>query len=332
MSPTHLSHTRSGAGPLEAPRRFWGAVTLVIALVGCNPSNALKVNEPDNAQPGSLNTAAALPTLRAATLSAFQIAYSGGADEANNGHEGEINLSGLFVDELQDEETFTGRIELDARLATAGNGTLNGLFIDLEQARAIADRADAGYNKFLPNDPGHALVLNVGGFAYTLFAENYCEGVPFSTLNDNGSITYGEPLSRPEILGRAIAHFDSALAIAQAAADTDDINLARIGLGRALVDSSTSEYAAAAAAVAGVPMSYVFQIGASSNTAVENNGIWNYTFNSLDFSVSDSEGTNGLPFFSAHDPRVPVTNTGGPGFSSGNNVFLQQQLYPSQAA
>src|SRR5579862_3973690 len=138
MSPTHLSHTRSGAGPLEAPRRFWGAVTLVIALVGCNPSNALKVPEPDNAQPGTLNTAAALPTLRTAALSAFQIAFSGGADLANNGHEGQILLGGLFVDELDDEETFTSRIELDGRSATPGNGTLNSAFIDIQQARAMA--------------------------------------------------------------------------------------------------------------------------------------------------------------------------------------------------
>jgi hypothetical protein len=309
---------------------FVTAVGLVMAALACNPGNALKVAEPDNAQPGTLNSPAALPTLRASALSAFQIAYSGGADEANNGHEGEINLSGLFVDELQDEETFTSRIEIDGRAATPGNGTLNALFIDIEEARAMEDRADAAYNKFLPNDPGHALVLNLAGFTYAMFAENYCEGVPFSTLNNDGTIAYGDPLTRQQILALAISHFDSAIAIATAAADTADLNLARIGLGRALVDSN--DYAAAATAVGAVPTGYRFTIGASTNTAVENNGIWNQTFNSLDFSVSDSEGINGLPFFSASDPRVPVTNTGGPGFSSGANVFLQQDLYPTQMA
>jgi len=312
-------------------RGMMTGATLVslFAALACNPGNALKISEPDNAQPGSLNTPTALPTLRASALSAFQVAYSGGGDQANNAHEGQINLSGLFVDELDDEETFTSRIELDGRSATPGNGSLNGLFIDIQQARAMADRADGAYNKFLPNDPGHALVLNLAGFTYTMFAENYCEGVPFSTLNDNGTIDYGVPLTRAQILVRAVQHFDSALAIATAASDSDDMNLARVGLARALLDSNDD--AAAAAAAASVPTSYSFTIGASATTTIENNGIWNFTFNSLDFSVSDSEGTNGLPFFSANDPRVPVVNTGAPGFSSGTDVFLQQQLYPTQA-
>ncbi len=305
-------------------------VAVLPALLACNPSNALNVPQPDNVQPGNLDAKAALPTLRAAALSAFQIAYSGGADEANNGHEGQILGTGLFTDELQDEETFTSRIELDGRSATPGNSTLNGLFLDLQQARAMADRADAKYTRFSPAEPGHALVLNLGGFAYTLFAENYCEGVPFSTLNDDASITYGQPLTRQQMIARAVQHFDSALAIAQAASDTLDVNLADVGLARALLDSGDDADAAAAAAK--VPGSFSFTIGASTNTAVENNGIWNYTFNNLDFSVSDSEGTNGLPFFSAHDPRVPAVNTGGPGFSSGTNPFLQQQLYPTQVS
>jgi hypothetical protein len=300
-----------------------------LSATACNPGNALKVSEPDNLQPGAINSKAALPTLRNATLSAFQIAYSGGADEANSGHEGLINLTGLFTDEFQDEETFTSRIQIDGRLATPGNGTLNALFLDVAQARAMADRADTKYNEFDTGNPDHALVLSLGGLVYTFFAEDYCEGVPVSTLNDNGTITYGSSLTRPQLLTIAIQRFDSAIAIAKSVSDTGNLNLAQVGLARALLD--TNDDADAAAAVAGVPVTYQFIIGASSNSAVENNGIWNQTFNNLDFSVSDSEGGNGLPFFSANDPRVPVINTGGPGFSSGNSVFLQQQLYTGQA-
>jgi hypothetical protein len=99
-----------------------------------------------------------------------------------------------------------------------------------------------------------------------------------------------------------------------------------VGLARALLDGGDD--GAAAAAVAKVPVTFEFDIGASSNTLVETNGIWNYTIDRLDFSVSDREGVNGLPFASANDPRVPVLNTGQPGFSSGTNLFVQQLRYP----
>jgi hypothetical protein len=155
----------------------------------------------------------------------------------------------------------------------------------------------------------------------------YCEGVPVSTLNNNGSITYGQPLTREQLLQIAVGRFDSAITVAAHAGDSATLNLARVGLGRALLDSNDD--VDAANAVATVPVSFAYNIGASTNSAVENNGIWEYTFNELGFSVSDSEGINGLPFLSAADPRVPAINTGGPGVS-GIGPFIQQQIYISQ--
>jgi hypothetical protein len=312
-------------------RRLVGALLPVtVGALACDPNRALKVPEPDTILPGNITSASALPALRNATLSAFQIAYSGAADQSNFGHEGQINMTGLFTDELQDEETFTSRVAVDGRSATPGNGSLNSMFVDISTARSFADRADGKYNQFAPADTSHALVLSIGAYLYTLFAENYCEGVPASTLHDDGTITYGVPLTRHQLLDIAIQRFDSAITIATAAGNANNLSLAQIGLGRALLDSNDD--VDAAAAVAAVPIGYVYDIGASTNTSIENNGIWNYTFNNFDFSVSDSEGTNGLPFFTANDPRVPVFNTGGPGFSSGSNLFYQQLLYPLQTS
>jgi len=301
-------------------------VVPLVALGACNPTGALTIPEPDTVQPGNVNNAAALGALRDGTLSAFQIAYSGAADLGNGGHEGQINMTGLFTDELQDEETFPGRIAVDGRLAAPGNNSLMPLYVDIQAARAVADKTDAKYAQFAPSDPDHALVLSIGAFVYTLLAENYCEGVPVSSLADNGAITYGVPLTRAQLLGIATARFDSALTIAGAAGDAANANLASVGLARALLDGGDD--GAAAAAVAKVPVTFEFDIGASSNTLVETNGIWNYTIDRLDFSVSDREGVNGLPFVSANDPRVPVLNTGQPGFSSGTNLFIQQLRYP----
>ena len=102
-------------------------VALLAAVVGCNPSQALQVQEPDNVPAGSITSAAGLPSVRNAVLSAMQIAYSGGADLSNGGHEGEINISGLLSDEMEDVETFTTRIQIDGRVALPGNQTLNGI-------------------------------------------------------------------------------------------------------------------------------------------------------------------------------------------------------------
>ena len=176
------------------------------------------------------------------------------------------------------------------------------------------------------------------GYAYILFAENWCEGVPVSSINAAGVITYGVPLTRPQLLAIAIQRFDSAITIANTNGDNNNLYLAQIGLARALMDSSSTQYAAAAAAVADVPESYVYLIGASTNAAVENNGIRNYTFNNAAFSMADKEGTvtppavpNGLPFVSANDPRVPSFVTGGLG-TNDRTPMVQQQLYTTQAS
>ena len=311
----------------------------LVAGVACNPANALKIPQPDNVNAATVNSITALPALLAGTQSAFQIAYSGAGDETNGGHEGYINLTGLFTDEMESMETFPTRESIDGRVAAPSNFTLKGYFIDLASARAIADKTDGLYNQFAPDSVGHGVALAVGGYTYLLFAEAYCEGVPISTLASNGSITYGQPTTREQLLQIAVARFDSAITIATASQDSATINLARVGLGRALLDSN--DYADAATAVAAVPVSFVYDIGASTNSAVENNGIWQYTFGELGFSVSDSEGTNGLAFYdslvghpghpAAQDPRVPSVNTGGTGVDMTVGPFIQQLLYPTQS-
>jgi starch-binding outer membrane protein, SusD/RagB family len=305
-------------------------IGLFAGLVACDPGSVLRIPQPDNLNATSVNSAAALPALLAGTQSAFQIAYSGAADEGNGGHEGFINWTGLFVDEFTDFETFPTRIVVDERTASGTNASLQGFFVDMTAARAIADKTDAKYDTFAPDSVGHGVALALGGYMYVMFAEAYCEGVPVSTLNDNGTITYGLPLTRAQILQIAIQRFDSAITIATADGDANTANLAAVGLGRAQLDNNDD--ADAATAVASVPVGFVYQIGASTNSAVENNGIWAYTFNERGFSVADSEGTNGLPFISAADPRVPSINTGLPGTRAGTANFQQQQLYATQAA
>jgi hypothetical protein len=294
--------------------------------LACSPDRLLDVRDIDVLDPGTLNRREALPTLLAGTLSAFQIAYSGAGDLSNGGHEGMVNMSGLLSDEFIHAETFPDRQGVDVRSIAPGNGSVKGVFFDLSQARALADLTSERYNTFDPGTEGHSEVLSLSAFAYLLFAEHFCSGVPFSTLTDDG-VDFGQPQSRDEVLAIALAKFDSALTFATANQNDDLANLARVGRARVLLNQG--QFAQAATAASTVPTGFVYEIEGSANSARQNNGIWNYTVNFFGFSVPEREGTNGLPWRSADDPRVPWVATGEVGFD-GETPYFMQQKYPDK--
>ncbi|HSC28439.1 MAG TPA: hypothetical protein VLD67_14265, partial [Vicinamibacterales bacterium] len=311
-------------------RGGWRAMTaLMVALasVACNPDDLLDVEDIDVLDPSTLNRKEALPQLLASTLSTFQIAYSGGGDLSNGGHEGMVNMSGLLSDEYIHAETFPDRQGVDVRTITPGNGSVKGVFFDLSQARATADLTSDRYNAFDPGTAGHSEALAIGAFSYLLFAENFCSGVPFSRINDAGVVEYGDPQTREQILATALAKLDSALAFATTQQRADLANLAHVGRGRVLLN--LGNFAGAAAAVAAVPTGFTYAIESSVNSARQNNGIWNYTVNFFGFSVPEAEGGNGLPWQSAGDPRVPWEDAGAPGFD-GETPFVVQGKYPAR--
>ncbi|HEY5415521.1 MAG TPA: RagB/SusD family nutrient uptake outer membrane protein [Gemmatimonadaceae bacterium] len=302
--------------------------TLLLAAA-CNPNQALDVKDIDVVSPGQLNDKSALPTLRNGVLSTFQLAFSGGADLANGGHEGQATMSGLLGDEFLNAESFPDRISVDQRDIIPSNLSLVALFLDLSRARATADFASSQYNKLDAGADGQSEVLSLAGFSYVLFGENYCSGVPFSTIDAGGNITYGDPQTRDEVLQIAVAKFDSAITIATAQEDADLLNLARVGKARALLDLNQAD--AAATAASEVPGSFQYLVRSSSNSLRQNNGIWNYTANTFAFSVPEREGGNGLPYITANDPRLDVVVTGQLGFDRATPFNLQLK-YPDQQA
>jgi hypothetical protein len=297
----------------------------LLAGAACDPNRALDVKDVDVVSPGQLNDKTALPTLRNGVLSTFQLAFSGGADLANGGHEGQATMSGLLGDEFLNAESFPDRISVDQRDIIPSNISLVALFLDLSRARATADFASSQYNRLDAGAAGQSEVLSLSGFSYILFAENYCSGVPFSTLDANNNIVYGDPQTRDQVLQTAIAKFDSAITIATAQEEDDLLNLARVGKARALVD--LAQFANAATVASAVPASFAYLIRSSANSLRQNNGIWNYTANTFAFSVPDREGGNGLPYLSANDPRLDVVATGQRGFDRATPFNLQLK-YP----
>src|SRR5690349_11443147 len=320
MTALYLTRARGSAIPV---------LLAGLAVAACDPNRALDVKDVDVVSPGQLNDKTALPTLRNGVLSTFQLAFSGGADLANGGHEGQVTMSGLLGDEFLNAESFPDRISVDQRDIIPSNLSLVALFLDLSRARATADFASSQYNRLDAGAEGQAEVLGLAGFSYILFAENYCSGVPFSTLDANNNIVYGAPQTREQVLQAAVAKFDSAITIATAKQSADLLNLARVGKGRALLD--LGQFAQAATAVAAVPTNFQYLVRSSANSLRQNNGIWNYTANTFAFSVPDREGGNGLNYLSAADPRLEVVATGQRGFDRATPFNLQLK-YPDLQA
>jgi starch-binding outer membrane protein, SusD/RagB family len=296
------------------------AVALLLPSGACN--DPLHVSIPTIVPPGSLSDSAALGTLRAGAIGDFSIAFSGDAPDGDGGTgEGVIMYGGLLADEWLNSETFPTRIEVDARTIQVTNADVDLWYRLLHQARNSAEKTAAQYAAQLPNDGGHAEMLNLAGYTYLFFAETFCSGVPVSHLDAaTGTITYGVPLTSRQLIDTAIGRFNEALTVSATVTNATlkqaMINLASVGKARALVDSG--DFVGAAAAVSGVPTSFAYLSEHSEISTFENNGVFNgNTFNRR-YSVADREGINGFPFRSVFDPRTTwrrrLTASGKPGF------------------
>jgi len=289
------------------------AVTGMLVFTACN----LDVLTPDVVPPEATAGEGALPTLLAGAAGDFAAAYAG-VNNGNNG-EGLVLNSGLFTDEFVSADYFNTHIEVDSRDVHPSNGSNTTVTRRLFQALTSANNASARYGTSAPDDPGHARTLSLAGYVYTLIAEDYCSGVPFSTINPDGSFNYGSPLSTEQMLTAAVAKFDSAITVAQAAGDDRELYLAEIGKGRALLDAG--QFSAAAAAVAEVPDDYNFSTEHSVIDPRTENGVYALTHVSTRYTTLDQEGGNGEPYVSANDPRVQFDELGVSAFDQTTRLF-----------
>lgn len=289
------------------------AVTGLMAVTACN----LDVITPTVVPPAATAGESALPTLLAGVVGDFAVAYAG-INNGNNG-EGLVLNSGLFSDEFVSADYFSTHLEIDTRDVHPPNSSNTGVMRSLFRAWTSANAASARYAESAPNDPGHARTLSIAGYVYTLVAEDYCSGVPFSTINADGSFNYGSPLTTDQMLTAAVAKFDSAITVAQAAGDDRERFLAEIGKGRALLDAG--QFDAAAAAVADVPDDYNFSTEHSVIDPRTENGVYALTHVSSRYTTLDKEGGNGLPFISADDSRAQFDDLGLSQFDSQTEIF-----------
>ena len=297
-----------------------GIVMALVAVLLTACSSLLDVTDPDLINPGNVNNPDGAIAAYNGAIGDFAFANDGD----NGGTEGQILVTGVMTDEYFDSETFPTRIEYDSRAINENNGTLTTVFFNLQKARVAAEGAAAALQQYAPTPTARiGEMLNLAGFTYVYFAENYCSAVPFSQRQPDGSIQYGTPLSTTQILDRAIASFDAAIA---ATTDANQLAFAAVGKGRALLDKG--DYAGAATAVANVTATFKYQTFHSASTDRQKNGVFAFNNQAPNgtgrFSVADVEGTNGLNFRAAADPRV-VTVLNGKGFDNISPLYILQK-------
>jgi starch-binding outer membrane protein, SusD/RagB family len=288
-------------------RRALSAVTLAVAAgtlaTACSPTDVLEVKDPDVINPDDVQSAAGANAVRLGAIARLNAATSGGSTSPVN--EGLFMLSGLLADEWNNGDSFIARWEVDQRSVTPQNNFMTEVDRLINRARLSAVQAIELLRQFDPNGSRADLaeMYFVRAFVENAIGEHYCNGLVLSTVVD-GVEQHGTQITTKSAFDTALVHADSGLALitGSTAADVSVRNALAVIKGRILLNLNRP--ADAAVAVAGVPTSFRYQMQHSQTT--NDNAMWTYNNVARRYSVSNNEGTNGLNFATAKDPRLPV--------------------------
>jgi starch-binding outer membrane protein, SusD/RagB family len=297
------------------------ALALAATAAGCKKDSLLQVTDPDILNPGDYTTPAGATPLRVGVIADFSSAFDGSTDSF-------VTMTGNLADELLASDTFDGRLTINARRSVETNSEMEGVYRAMQRARTSATRTAGVLATTAPTplaNRGEMYML----LAYTemFLGEAWCPGVPFSSENGTG-ITYGQPLTTDQMMQAAVAHFDTALSLAETNARV--LNGSKIGKGRALMNLGKFAEAAAAVTTGGsVPLNFVLAVSHSSNST--SNGAWSgSTSGASRYRLVSNEGKNGLPFLgqtAAQDPRIDWSTSTRSGFSSQFTAQPNQAKY-----
>ncbi|AHG89757.1 RagB/SusD domain-containing protein [Gemmatirosa kalamazoonensis] len=267
-----------------------------LAFAGCTSTGEiLSVTDPDIINPTDVQSAAGANAVRLGALARLNVATSGG--------ESLFLLGGLFADEWLNGDSFIARQEIDQRVVTSENNFLRDANYALHRARVGAIQAVDLLKQFAPTAPGWqpAEMYFVQAYTEVLLAEHLCSGIVFSDVV-HGEDNYGSPMSTTDALNRALAHADSGLRLVTGTtADDNRVKYAlQVTKGRILLD--LGQYAAAAAAVTGVPTN--FQYVMRHSQATNDNQFWAFNNNARRYTLGNGDG-GGINFAAAADPRLP---------------------------
>jgi len=273
-------------------------VGLAYGLTACKPSSLIDVKPPETViDPSQVGTVTGAIQLRNSAL--LGMTYPLGSIGS-----GMLALSGLLTDELAEGGSpITGVDERRVNDPSYGAQANGGLYIALHRARIRAQVARQALQLYANDAPGaprawQGEMYALEGYTVLWFAENFCSGIPLTSVPLVGEQQMTRGFTTQELFTRAIALFDSAMVVGADSAQY--VNLARVGKGRALL--GLGEFAAADSAVRDVPTDFVYLVRFTASGDYYN--AFGY-FLGYQYRVQDHEGTNGLIW--STDPRTAIT-------------------------
>lgn len=232
-----------------------------------------------------------------------------------------IVVGAELTDEFEDATQTAARWVYDQRNVPTDNERYavndcdaEGTYIPINRARESADNVlrilNAATDDQVPSGVNReqliATLYAYAGYSRVLLGEMFCSAV-ISTLNPDGTISYGTELTPQQVFQSADSMFTLGITAAQASGNTDALNMAYIGRARARLDLGEYDQAKADAQQVTDP-GYVHYATASATTTRRSNRV---------FGESNAEGSassvgpryHHMTFDGVADPRVPSVET-----------------------
>jgi starch-binding outer membrane protein, SusD/RagB family len=270
----------------------------LLSLAACDTGELLDASTPDIIDPTDVESPAGANAVRIGALARFT--------QATTGSESLVVLGGLFADEWVNGDTFTDRHEIDQRRPQPGNSFLTTADRNLHRGRLSAAQAVGLMDLYLPSAPSwqKGEMHMIQAYLVNLAGEVYCNGLVFSDVSADGVLEYGTPITTQAAFQRALGHVDAGIATVTGTTANDNRVRNALQLTRGRILMNLDQPTQAAAAVSAVPTNYAYEMF-HSVTAFDN-ALWTWNVLSRRYSVANNEGTNGLNFATAGDPRLPV--------------------------
>jgi hypothetical protein len=297
------------------PRRalragLWVAAALVLAA--CD--SLLDVDAPSRIPADALGDPSNATLLLSGAIGDFECAF-----------QSYVVMGGIVGEELVDATQTADRWPYDRRAVDPSDRrygefacTALGVYTPLSTARWAAENALTRLQGWTDEQvAGRAVMVATAaaysGYSHLLLGEGFCSGVLLDeTLEAGGEVP------RADVLRRAVARFDQAVAGAQAAGNADILNMALVGRARAKLDLGDKAGAAADARL--VTASYAKVITASTIASRRENRVVEQNNNAQSVTIGPSYRS--LAFGGVADPRVRVTDTGR-NATDGNRIWVQ---------
>jgi len=297
--------------PIQFRRAVWTLLGIApVLFAGCQNSvtdSLLNADQPGIIDPSNVNSAAGADAIRLGaliTLRGITTAWT---------------LGGLVGDEwdITGAASITGFVDQRRGSNPFAISAFTSVLRAVASVRTSANQAIPLLNKWSPTPLANiAEMYFARGYAELQTAADFCNGIPLDDGNASPPV-YTMPLTNAQIYDVAAASFDTAMS-KSTGTDAASVNInraARIGKARALVGNGKFAEAAALVSTALVPTTYAYNFTYATTSG--NNPIWTQNASGRSYSLGDSVEGNShniivpgvMPYFSAHDPRLPAAYT-----------------------